>query len=221
MAVQLGRLSLWLATLAADRPLSFLDHRLQFNGAVYQEKWTNVQTQFFDPQQGLGNLTFNTNGPDYKVKGIEIQFIAEPVRGLTFAGSAAWNSSEQTNSPALTNNNPYCTATTGPYNPTPCVPGYGSPVPNVPNPYGALGSRLAMSPPFQGNIRARYEWPISSYHAYVQAAASHIGETISQTGNVSPFVMPGYTTYDASCRIGKDGRRVRAMSHDPPLERHD
>jgi len=29
MAVQLGRLSLWLATLAADRPLSFLDHRLQ------------------------------------------------------------------------------------------------------------------------------------------------------------------------------------------------
>ncbi|HEY2905700.1 MAG TPA: N-6 DNA methylase [Vicinamibacterales bacterium] len=27
-AVQLGRLSLWLATLAADRPLTFLDHRL-------------------------------------------------------------------------------------------------------------------------------------------------------------------------------------------------
>jgi iron complex outermembrane recepter protein len=182
----------------------WLEHRLLFNGAVYQEKWTNVQTQFFDPQQGLGNLTFNTNGPDYKVKGIEIQFIAEPVRGLTLAGSAAWNSSEQTNSPALTNNNPYCTATTGPYNPTPCVPGYGSPVPNVPNPYGAPGSRLAMSPPFEGNIRARYEWPISSYHAYVQAAASHIGETISQTGNVSPFVMQGYTTYDASCGIGRD-----------------
>ena len=29
MAVQLARLSLWLATLSADRPLSFLDHRLQ------------------------------------------------------------------------------------------------------------------------------------------------------------------------------------------------
>src|SRR5262245_32451711 len=29
MAVQLARLSLWLATLAAERPLSFLDHRLQ------------------------------------------------------------------------------------------------------------------------------------------------------------------------------------------------
>ena len=29
MAVQLARLSLWLATLAADRPLGFLDHRLR------------------------------------------------------------------------------------------------------------------------------------------------------------------------------------------------
>ena len=28
MAVQLARLSLWLATLAADKPLSFLDHHL-------------------------------------------------------------------------------------------------------------------------------------------------------------------------------------------------
>jgi iron complex outermembrane recepter protein len=169
----------------------WFDRTLLFNGAIYEEKWTNVQTQFFDPQQGLGNLTFNTNGPDYKVKGIEIQFVWQALRGLTFSGAAAWNSSEQTNSPGLTVNNPY-------------APGYGGPVPNVPNPYGAPGSRLAMSPPFEGNIRARYEWPINSYHAYVQGAAAHIGETISQTGNVSPFVMPGYTTYDASCGIGKD-----------------
>src|SRR5262252_10257276 len=34
MAVQLARLSLWLATLAADRPLSFLDHRLVAGDSV-------------------------------------------------------------------------------------------------------------------------------------------------------------------------------------------
>jgi outer membrane receptor protein involved in Fe transport len=183
---------------------AWFEHRMIFNGAIYQEKWTNVQTQFFDPQQGLGNLTFNTNGPDYKVKGIEIQLVAAPVQGLTVAGSAAWNSSEQTNSPSLLNNNPYCTATVGPNNPTPCVPGYGNPIAGVPNPYGAPGSRLAMSPPFEGTLRLRYEWPLAVYHAYVQGVVSHIGETISQTGNVSPFTMPGYTTYDASCGVGKD-----------------
>ena len=34
MAVQLARLSLWLATLAADRPLGFLDHRLQVGDSL-------------------------------------------------------------------------------------------------------------------------------------------------------------------------------------------
>jgi N-6 DNA Methylase/Eco57I restriction-modification methylase len=34
MAVQLGRLSLWLATLAADRPLTFLDHRLRVGNSL-------------------------------------------------------------------------------------------------------------------------------------------------------------------------------------------
>ena len=35
MAVQLARLSLWLATLAADRPLTFLDHRLQTGDSLF------------------------------------------------------------------------------------------------------------------------------------------------------------------------------------------
>jgi hypothetical protein len=34
MAVQLGRLSLWLATLAANRPLTFLDHRLRTGNSL-------------------------------------------------------------------------------------------------------------------------------------------------------------------------------------------
>lgn len=34
MAVQLARLSLWLATLSADRPLSFLDHHLQVGDSL-------------------------------------------------------------------------------------------------------------------------------------------------------------------------------------------
>jgi hypothetical protein len=34
MAVQLARLSLWLTTLAGDRPLSFLDHRLQTGNSL-------------------------------------------------------------------------------------------------------------------------------------------------------------------------------------------
>ena len=43
MAVQLARLSLWLATLAADRPLSFLDHRLQAGDSLLGAWLTNLR----------------------------------------------------------------------------------------------------------------------------------------------------------------------------------
>jgi iron complex outermembrane recepter protein len=183
----------------------WFSHRLQLNGAIYREKWDNVQTSFFDPQQGLGNLTFNTNGPNYRVRGIELQIVGQPILGLTITSSMAWNSSELVNSPALTNNNPnsQTPASGGPYT-GPNTTSYGQVITSIPNVYGAPGSRLAMSPPFEGNIRARYEWPFGDYRAFIQGGANHIGETLSQTGNVTPFVMPGYTTYDASAGISKD-----------------
>ena len=53
----------------------FFDHRLQWNGAVYQENWNNVQVNFFDPGQ-LGNVGFGTNGPDYRIRGVETSFVA-------------------------------------------------------------------------------------------------------------------------------------------------
>ena len=189
----------------------WFNHRLQLNGAIYQEKWDNVQTSFFDPQQGLGNLTFNTNGPNYRVRGLELQIVGQPLLGLTITSSMAWNSSELVNSPALTNNNPnsQSPASGGPYTGANTT-SYGQVITSIPNVYGAPGSRLAMSPPFEGNIRARYEWPLGDYRAFIQGGANHIGETLSQTGNVTPFVMPGYTTYDASAGISKDRWTVTA-----------
>ena len=44
MAVQLARLSLWLATLAADRPLTFLDHRLQCGNSLLGAWVANLRT---------------------------------------------------------------------------------------------------------------------------------------------------------------------------------
>src|SRR5205085_6756241 len=43
MAVQLARLSLWLATLSADRPLTFLDHRLQVGDSLLGAWLRNVR----------------------------------------------------------------------------------------------------------------------------------------------------------------------------------
>ncbi len=84
----------------------FLDHRLQVNGAIYQETWKNTIVEFFDPQGGFGNLTFVTNGPDYRVRGGELQVVARVTEGLTVQGSWSYNKSTQLNSPSILDNNP-------------------------------------------------------------------------------------------------------------------
>jgi Eco57I restriction-modification methylase len=45
MAVQLGRLSLWLATLAADKPLTFLDHHLRAGNSLVGASPADVARQ--------------------------------------------------------------------------------------------------------------------------------------------------------------------------------
>lgn len=178
----------------------WFDHRLLFNGAVYQEDWTNAQTGFFDPQGGLGNLAFATNGPTYRVRGIEPQIVARVTQGLTVQLSAAWNSSEQTNSPYLVNNNP-------------ASPTHGQPITSIPNPYGPLGSPTAYSPPFAGNARIRYEWAFAGdYTGFVQAGAQHQAHMVTATGYVPAYDIPAYTTYDAAAGVTRGPWDVQVFS---------
>ena len=175
----------------------WLGHRLQFNGALYQEEWKNAQLGFFDPAE-LGNLTFETNGADYRVKGLELQLVARVMRGLTIQGAAAWNSTAQTNSPYLVANNPASV-------------NYGKPITSIANPYGKQGSPLAQSPPFQANARARYEWTVGDYVPFAQLGFVHTTHSLSVVGNVpsiapvgatsQAFDQPGYTTYDGALGV--------------------
>jgi iron complex outermembrane receptor protein len=186
------------------------NRRVQFNGAVYQEDWKNAQVGFFCPQCGLGNLTFGANGPNYRVRGIEMQLVALVTDGLTVTGSASWNSTEQTNSPSLINNNPasptfgqpITTQCTAPYPSTNCSTQGLSGV------YGQQGSHLANSPPLQWNLRARYEWNWGEYRAFGQFGAVYQAHSLSATGNVEAYDQPEWTTFDASLGIGRDNWNV-------------
>lgn len=67
MAVQLGRLSLWLATLANDRPLTFLDHHLRPGNSLVGATVADLLRQ--PPGQGAGSRLaalplFATDGLD-------------------------------------------------------------------------------------------------------------------------------------------------------------
>ncbi len=174
----------------------FWNHRIQLNGAVYREDWKNTIVEFFDPQQGFGNLTFVTNGPNYRVDGFELQFITKVMEGLTFQGSGSYNHSYQANSPDLINNNP-------------ASPNFGKPITSVENVYGLQGSPLGESPRLQGNARVRYEFPINDYHAFGQVGGQYYGRSNSTVGSVDNYVMPGYTTFDAAAGVAKDAWNVQ------------
>jgi iron complex outermembrane receptor protein len=187
-----------------------LEHRLQFNGAIYQENWTNVQVGFFDPGQ-LGNLIFGTNGQNFRVRGIETQIVARATQGLTVTAAATYNKSEQVNSPALIANNPALLA-----NPATAAE-FGKPILAIQNPYGASGSPTANSPLFQGNIRARYEWSFNEYNMFAQVGATYTSSSFTQTGNnpslstggavnttLLRFENPPYGLLDASVGVAKD-----------------
>ncbi len=186
------------------------ERRLQWNGAVYQEDWNNVQVAFFDPGV-LGNVGFGTNGPNYRIRGVETSIIAVLTPGLTAQGGASWNTSKQTNSPYLFANNPALLS-----NPASKAE-YGQPILSVTNPYGPIGGPSANSPPMQFNLRLRYQWTMSSYNAFVQAGATHTAHSFTQSSanpalsagaNVSTtllrFENPPITQYDASAGVGKD-----------------
>ncbi len=197
----------------------FLNHRLQWNGALYRESWDNVQVAFFDPGV-VGNIFFNTNGQNFLIKGVETSLVARVTTGLTLQGAGSWNQSRQTNSPVLTNNNP-------------ASPNFGQPITfacrdwgpvigtyggcaSVVNPFGPTGAPSADAPPIQFSLRARYEWKIAGYAPFVQVGATHSGHSFTQAG-ANPLLVPGaistgrlrfenpaYTTYDASLGAAKD-----------------
>jgi iron complex outermembrane recepter protein len=192
----------------------WLNHRLQWNGAIYRENWNNVQIEFFNPGV-VGNLFYDTNGQNFVIKGMETSLAAQVTQGLSVQAAAAWNSSEQVNSPALFVNNP-------------AAPGYGKPITNacnlflfvcqpVQNPFGVVGNPSADAPPLQFSVHARYEWHLDSYVPFVQLGAFHTAHSFTQAGANPTFSLggavstsrgrfenPAYSTYDASIGVAKD-----------------
>ena len=162
------------------------DRRIEFNGAVYQEEWKDVQVQIFQ-SCCYGNLSFVVNGPNYTVKGLETEMIARATHALTVTASASWNSSNLTNAPFLSQPNGQ------PIN----IPGSGSP-------FGTPGTPLAQSPAFQGGLRLRYEFELADYKAFWQLGMAHQAHSYSATGNIQSYDQAGFTTYDASLGVSKD-----------------
>jgi len=187
---------------------------LQLNVSAYDMDWDNVQLAFFNPAAGLGNTTFLVNGPNYNIKGVEVQFIGRPMDGLTIQGSTSYNDDTQSTSPCLVSN----VATSPTFGK--CITQVYTKATGVTafeNPFGSIGSVPAFSPDWQANLRARYDFRVDAYKAFVAADGNYEGSMYNQPATYTPgagVLIPGtttlryeqaaYATFDASVGIAKD-----------------
>ena len=195
----------------------FFNRRLQVNASIYQMDWKNVQTLIYNPPT-YGNTTFGVQGPDYRIKGGEVQLAWRATDGLTLSGSASYNDAKQSTSPCIVSLG--VTAAT-PNNPTPagqCITQVRAGNVNVAivNPLGAIGDTPAFAPKLEYNLRAHYDWNMADYKAFVQAGMSHVDSMDNQPSSFPSgegvtvpyttwlrYTMPAYNTYDMSLGVSK------------------
>jgi outer membrane receptor protein involved in Fe transport len=195
----------------------FLQHRLLVNASIYQMDWKDVQTLIYNPPV-YGNTTFGLTGPTYRIKGGELQLAFKATDSLTLTGNLSYNDAKQSTSPCIRSSG--VTPTT-PANPTPlgtCITQVRAGDHNVvvQNALGAIGSTPAFAPKLQYNLRARYDWSVYDYNAFVQVGMSHVDDMSNEPSSFQSgegvlvptttwlrYKMPGYNTYDASLGFAK------------------
>ncbi len=118
--------------------------------------------------QNVSILTFIENAADSQIFGVEGDVVWSPLAGLTLFGAFSYNDTELTTVNAQI-------------------------VELVP-----VGSQLPLVPEFQATARARYEWPLGAYEAYVQGGLQYADDSQSSLIAAVNETQDGYTTADAA-----------------------
>lgn len=166
-----------------------------FNGAVFYEKWKNVQ--FGLVPVGQNGVTNTYNAGDARIYGIEGD-ISTRIGGFTLSAAGTYVDAKTTTD--LCEVDPVTKNIV-------CTPG-------VP-PAAAKGTRLPVMPKFKGSATMRYETPVANGTAFFQASLNHQSGTRSflldadfaAVGSTKPF-----TTVDFSVGVNWDSLRLEAFA---------
>ena len=135
---------------------TWLDGKLRFNGAVYQQDWKTFQFAFL----GQNSFTQIQNGPDARIRGIESDLNFVPVTGLTLTVAAAYTDAKTRQNLCAINDPTYaCTRL-----------GSGGEINYIQT---RAGSRLPVTPEFKISGNARYEFGVGTSKAHIQALVAH------------------------------------------------
>jgi iron complex outermembrane recepter protein len=137
---------------------TFLDGKLRFNGALYQQEWKTFQFAFL----GQNSFTQIQNGPNARIRGLELDATLTPIEGLTLTASGAYNDAKTTTNLCFSSSSSANCGTAA----------------NIQTP---IGTRLPITPQFKGNATARYTFGLGGgdTKAYVQGVVVHASSALS------------------------------------------
>lgn len=151
---------------------------LRFNGAVYQQNWSNFQFSYL----GANSFTEIHNGPDARIRGIETD-ISYNANGLSITASASYTDAQTTQN--------LCTID----DPTYACTGAGNFI------AAPRGTRLPVTPRFKAAMTTRYSFDMGETRSYVQlvtayqsSASSDLRTAITETGTgniINPAALLG------------------------------
>ena len=171
---------------------SWFDRKLRLNGALFYEKWKNLQYGL--SPVGSNGVTNIYNAGDARVYGAEMDFNLR-LGGLNLSGSGALIDGKLTTDFCSfdANGNPDCTLG----------------VVAAPK-----GTPLPIQPRFKGNMTARYEFAMGKAKAFVQGTINHQSGTRSYLTSREADLLgrtKGFETFDFSLGAKVSGFDVSAF----------
>lgn len=168
----------YLTNYEAGWKFSGLDGKLRVNGAIFYEQWEKFQFAFL----GANSFTEIHNGPDAKIKGIELDVMLRPVQGLMLQVSGTYvDAKTKKNLCAIDDATNVCDPATG-------------------NSISApKGTRLPVTPKVKINATARYDFTLMDNRAHIQGVLVHAGSAssdirVAEAAGIGR--LPSYTTVD-------------------------
>lgn len=157
-------------------------NRVRFNGAVFFEKWDDIQFSFLPPS-GQG-LTVIRNAGSAEIKGLEADLAWAASDIVTLSGGFSWLDAKLAED----------------YVPDPTEA-----------PTARDGDQLPVTPEFKANVTARFSFPIGQMDGFFQAAAVYQGSSwsdLQETDRMALGKQPAYTIADFAAGFGRDSYTV-------------
>jgi len=191
-----------VAAYAADTLTNFeigwktawLDHRLRANGAVFYERWNNLQYGV----PGVSGITSIVNAANAVSKGIEGDVSWLAFENLTLSASGTYVNARTTNN--LCNLDKVTEQVV-----------HDCDAADLTAP---AGTQLPVTPKIKANGTARYKFNVGDYESFLQGTVIHQGMSTNNLQQTFPYNLepnlPKFTTFDFAAGTGMHNWQLQA-----------